>query len=87
MMLGNIVGVDAERGRDRAARLPGGDPGRTRLDPRRGGRRGRHRACWEAYTGGYVGHGLNLVVPYVVLILVLMVRPYGLFGKEIIERV
>ncbi|MCY4572541.1 MAG: branched-chain amino acid ABC transporter permease, partial [Gemmatimonadetes bacterium] len=41
----------------------------------------------EAYTGGYVGHGLNLVVPYMVLILVLMVRPYGLFGKEIIERV
>ena len=41
----------------------------------------------EAYTGGYVGHGLNLVVPYGVLILVLMVRPYGLFGKEIIERV
>ncbi len=41
----------------------------------------------EAYTGGYVGHGLNLVVPYGVLILVLMVRPYGLFGREIIERV
>ena len=41
----------------------------------------------EAYTGGYVGHGLNLVVPYAVLILVLMVRPYGLFGEEIIERV
>ena len=41
----------------------------------------------EVYTGGYVGHGLSLVVPYVVLVLVLMVRPYGLFGKEIIERV
>ena len=41
----------------------------------------------EAYTGGYVGHGLNLVVPYLVLLAVLMVRPYGLFGKEIIERV
>ncbi len=41
----------------------------------------------EAYTGGYVGHGLNLVVPFVALILVLMVRPYGLFGKPIIERV
>lgn len=41
----------------------------------------------EAYTGGYVGHGLNLVVPFVVLVVVLMVRPYGLFGKEIIERV
>ncbi len=41
----------------------------------------------EVYAGGYLGHGLNLVVPYVVLILMLMVRPYGLFGKEIIERV
>ena len=41
----------------------------------------------EVYTGGYVGHGLSLVVPYVVLVLVLMVRPYGLFGREIIERV
>lgn len=41
----------------------------------------------EAYTGGYIGHGLNLIVPFLVLILVLMVKPYGLFGKEIIERV
>ncbi len=41
----------------------------------------------EVYTGGYIGHGLNLIVPYIVLILVLMVRPYGLFGKEVIERV
>ena len=41
----------------------------------------------EVYIGFYVGHGLNLVVPYLVLILVLMIRPYGLFGKEIIERV
>jgi branched-chain amino acid transport system permease protein len=41
----------------------------------------------ESYTGGYVGHGLNLIVPFIVLVLVLMVRPYGLFGKEIIERV
>ncbi|MEM1249368.1 MAG: branched-chain amino acid ABC transporter permease [Acidobacteriota bacterium] len=41
----------------------------------------------EAYTAGYVGHGLNLVVPFIVLILVLIVRPYGLFGKQIIERV
>ncbi len=41
----------------------------------------------ETYTGGYIGHGLNLVVPFVVLILVLMIRPYGLFGKEHIERV
>jgi branched-chain amino acid transport system permease protein len=41
----------------------------------------------EVYTGGYIGHGLNLIIPYFVLIIMLMVRPYGLFGKAIIERV
>ncbi len=41
----------------------------------------------EAYTGGYVGQGLNQVLPFIILILILMIRPYGLFGKEIIERV
>jgi branched-chain amino acid transport system permease protein len=41
----------------------------------------------EVYTGGYIGHGLNLIVPYFVLIIMLMVRPYGLFGKTVIERV
>jgi branched-chain amino acid transport system permease protein len=41
----------------------------------------------EAYTGGYIGQGLNLIVPFIALVIVLMVRPYGLFGKEIIERV
>ncbi len=41
----------------------------------------------EQYTGGYIGHGLNMIVPFLVLILVLMIRPYGLFGKRIIERV
>jgi branched-chain amino acid transport system permease protein len=41
----------------------------------------------EAYTGGYIGQGLNTIIPFIVLILILMVRPYGLFGQEIIERV
>ena len=41
----------------------------------------------EAYTGGYIGNGLNQVLPFVVLIVILMIRPYGLFGQEIIERV
>jgi branched-chain amino acid transport system permease protein len=41
----------------------------------------------ETYTGGYIGQGLNQVLPFVVLIAILMVRPYGLFGQEIIERV
>jgi len=41
----------------------------------------------EAYVGGYVGMGLNQVISFIVLIVILMVRPYGLFGQEIIERV
>ncbi len=41
----------------------------------------------ETYTGGYIGQGLNQILPFVILIIILMVRPYGLFGQEIIERV
>jgi branched-chain amino acid transport system permease protein len=40
-----------------------------------------------AYTGGYVGGGLQTVIPYVALVLILLVRPYGLFGEVRIERV
>jgi branched-chain amino acid transport system permease protein len=39
------------------------------------------------YTAGYLGGGLQQVVPYVVLVLILMIRPYGLFGEVRIERV
>lgn len=35
----------------------------------------------------YVGGGTKDFAPYVLMILVLMVRPYGIFGEEIIERV
>ncbi len=41
----------------------------------------------QSYTGGYIGQGLNQVLPFIVLIVILMIRPYGLFGQEIIERV
>ncbi len=39
------------------------------------------------YTAGYADPGLAEVVPYVVLVLILLVRPYGLFGEIRIERV
>lgn len=39
------------------------------------------------YTAGYVDAGLGEVVPYIVLVLVLLVKPYGLFGEVRIERV
>jgi len=41
----------------------------------------------ETYIGGYIGAGLSTVLPFIVLILILMIRPYGLFGEERIERV
>jgi branched-chain amino acid transport system permease protein len=41
----------------------------------------------ESFTGGYISASLREVVPYIVLVLILMVRPYGLFGLVEIERV
>ncbi|HEV3001958.1 MAG TPA: branched-chain amino acid ABC transporter permease [Solirubrobacteraceae bacterium] len=40
-----------------------------------------------SYTGGYVGGGLETVIPYVALLGILLVKPYGLFGEVRIERV
>jgi len=40
-----------------------------------------------AYVDPYVGGGTKDFAPYVLMILALMVRPYGIFGKRIIERV
>jgi branched-chain amino acid transport system permease protein len=45
----------------------------------------------ENLSGGYldplVGGGVKEVAPFVVLVLILMLRPYGFFGKPVIERV
>jgi branched-chain amino acid transport system permease protein len=40
-----------------------------------------------AYIGGYVGGGLDSVIPYLALVAILLVKPYGLFGQVRIERV
>jgi len=39
------------------------------------------------YLDPYVGGGTKDFAPYVLMILVLMIRPYGIFGKRKIERV
>ncbi len=39
------------------------------------------------YIDPYVGGGTKDFIPYIIMVLALMIRPYGLFGKEIIERV
>jgi branched-chain amino acid transport system permease protein len=45
----------------------------------------------ENLSGGYLdpifGGGVKEVAPFVVLVLILMLRPYGFFGKAVIERV
>ena len=45
----------------------------------------------ENISGGYldplVGGGIKEVVPYIVLVLILMVRPSGLFGSKRVDRV
>jgi branched-chain amino acid transport system permease protein len=41
----------------------------------------------ETFTGGYISTGLREVIPYIALIVILLIKPYGLFGLVEIERV
>lgn len=41
----------------------------------------------KQYVSGYADPGLAEVIPYVVLVAILIVRPYGIFGETRIERV
>jgi len=48
----------------------------------------------EVFAGGYLakyadtlGAGFQLIVPYIIMLIVLLVRPYGLFGTAEIRRV
>ena len=45
----------------------------------------------EALTSGfvdpYVGGGMKDFAPYVLMVLMLMIRPYGIFGRRLIERI
>ena len=41
----------------------------------------------ETMTGGYLSPSLRDVIPYISLVAILLVRPYGLFGLVEIERV
>ena len=41
----------------------------------------------KQYVSGYADPGLAEVVPYLVLVAILIVRPYGIFGETRIERV
>jgi branched-chain amino acid transport system permease protein len=39
------------------------------------------------YVDPYVGGGTKDFAPYVLMILALMIRPYGIFGRKMIERI
>lgn len=41
----------------------------------------------ESLAQGYLGQGLREIAGFVVIVVILMVRPYGLFGEREIERV
>jgi branched-chain amino acid transport system permease protein len=41
----------------------------------------------SGYSPGWLGNNFSGVAPYILMILVLMVRPYGLFGTRPVERV
>lgn len=41
----------------------------------------------EVLVRAYVGYGLFTVIPYIILLLILIFKPYGLFGLEKIERI
>jgi branched-chain amino acid transport system permease protein len=41
----------------------------------------------ETFTGGYISGSLAEVIPYIVLVFILLIKPYGLFGSVEIERV
>jgi len=43
----------------------------------------------QAFAGGYLPPelGMGEVAPFIILVLILLVRPYGLFGQKLIERV
>lgn len=41
----------------------------------------------ENVAGGYLGGDVKEITSFIILIAILMIKPYGLFGKEEIERV
>jgi branched-chain amino acid transport system permease protein len=41
----------------------------------------------QAVTGAYLGGSWREVMPYIVVLVVLLVRPHGLFGRKEIERI
>lgn len=43
--------------------------------------------CLDSFTNGYIGGKARDLVPYIVVLMILVVRPYGIFGTRSIERI
>ncbi|GAC1566517.1 MAG: branched-chain amino acid ABC transporter permease [Ktedonobacteraceae bacterium] len=44
-------------------------------------------AGYESHVASLLGAGIHQITPYLVMILVLLIRPYGLFGTRKVERI
>jgi branched-chain amino acid transport system permease protein len=44
-------------------------------------------AGYESHLASFLGAGIHEITPYLVMILVLLIRPYGLFGTRKVERI
>jgi branched-chain amino acid transport system permease protein len=44
-------------------------------------------AGYESHFANVLGAGIHQITPYLVMILVLLIRPYGLFGTRKVERI
>lgn len=44
-------------------------------------------AGYESYVASFLGAGVHAITPYLIMILVLLIRPYGLFGTRKVERI
>lgn len=44
-------------------------------------------AGYESSAASFLGAGFHEITPYIIMILVLLIRPYGLFGTKKVERI
>lgn len=44
-------------------------------------------AGYESSAASFLGAGIHEITPYIIMILVLLIRPYGLFGTKKVERI
>ncbi|HZT99336.1 MAG TPA: branched-chain amino acid ABC transporter permease, partial [Ktedonobacteraceae bacterium] len=44
-------------------------------------------AGYESQVANILGAGFHEIMPYIIMIVVLLIRPYGIFGRRKVERV